>query len=594
MGGRRGVPQRAVAIGVVAAAIAAFVAPTGAGADPSPIVEGSVQHDNVAAHGFVPGTTLTFELFAADGVTPMSAPIPHTADPGGNTMFFAFEHGQNLVPDQVVQVSSGAATKRVTLVPLAITNIDPAENTVAGTATAGTTVDVDANAPPSGGAHLADVADGSGNWSVDFDDAGPPFDVTFASFVNARVFETGVDADGDATVSGIGPRIIAASALDENISAHGFDPGTAITFELLHADGVTPLTAPIVRTADLGGNAQLNGFEHGQNLLPGHVVRVSGGSVTKTLTLIDVAITAIDPTENTVSGTTLPSRPVTVDANIAPVGGAHLETTSSGGGTWSVDFDDAVPPFDLTFGSALGVRVAETGPDADGDATTARSGPSLINVSVEQDNVSVNGFVPGSTLTFELLQSDGTTPLTTPIVRIADAGGNAFLNAFEHGQNLLPGHVVRVSGGPVTKELTLVDLAVTSVDADENTVAGTTAAGTPITVDAHQPPGGQFAHLETTAGDGGAWSVDFDDGDPCLRPHVRVQREHPRPRDRPRRRRRRHGDRGPTSDGGGLPRGRQRRRLRVRRGHDGHVRAARRGRGDAPDRADRPHHRPHR
>ena len=431
----------------------------------SPVtINGDLGNDNVNVSGF-PGSTagtLTINGGAATNFT---------TDPNGNAFPGRGQHGQDLVPANVLEVSVGAITKSLTLADLAVTGVDYVNNVVSGTAAAPGSVSVNVFGPT--GSFMNATATGATTWEANFG----AFDITFIHFVQAQIPEA--SGDGDATMFTKAPTNINADLPGNQVNVSGFPGSTAGTLTI---NGGTPTNF----TTNPSGHAFLGQQQHGRDLIPADVLDVSVGGVSKSLTLANLAVTTVNYVDNIVSGTA--DTPGAVQVNVFGPTGSSMNATATGATTWEADFD----AFDITFNHFVNAQIL----DADGDATTFGKGPSSINGDLGNDNVGIFGF-PGGTA--------GTLTINggTPIGFTTDPTGNAFLPP---AGDLVPGDVLEVTVGALTKSLTLQAVAITLVDPETETVTGTAAASS-ISLDIFGPGTGE--HVDAVPVTGGNWSHTF-------------------------------------------------------------------------------------
>jgi len=447
-------------------------------------VEGSPQNDFVRANGFAPGAALTFTI--SDGAATLFTG-DRTADAGGHYFLGPWEHGEDLLPGYEVAVTDGGTPAAVTLVDLAIADVDRVNELVTGTAPPGQLgIGVGVGGPSGGGGQTVD-ADAGGAWSADFSVV-PPFDLDLQTGAQARIS----DAEGDATVAESGPPSIHAALTWDGVNANGFQPNDMVDLTIRDAADVVLDSGS--KPTDGMGNAFFNrGLDHDVDLVPGMKVEVTDGSATKQLTLAALTIDTVDAGANTVSGDA-PDGFVDVHVNEPGQPGQFTQVEATGG-LWTASFSD--------FGAGASAH-ASVG-DLDGDRTGVDKGPSTIRASLNFDGVNANGFAPNGTATLTI--SDGSGELDTA-TKTADANGNAFFNRFQdHDVDLAPGLVVEVTDGTTTKDLTLVPLAITAVDPVANEVSGTATDGTVVDVHVNEPGGGN-AHEQATAA-GGVWTATF-------------------------------------------------------------------------------------
>lgn len=288
------------------------------------------------------------------------------------------------------------------------------------------------------------------------------------------------------------PTITAGLTFDD-VTGGGFAPGAQVMVTVYTSFGGTVLWSGTTPTSG-GGDFRLDGWMHGQDLVPGNVVQVTDGDAAKALTLRAVVVGAVDRAADTVSGFAPPGSLVHVDVSSPPFGGAVLDVAADGGGSWAADFTGT---YDITMATWASASVA----DVDGDRTRADRPPPQIQANLTFDNVNASGFSPDTDLSVTIGAYSGTAH--------SDARGNVWIDRGQHGQDLVPGMAVSVSDGTDTKTLTLAGLAVTTIDVGTDTVSGTAPAGAQVGVGVFTPPSGGGTGTGVTADGSGHWSADF-------------------------------------------------------------------------------------
>ena len=288
------------------------------------------------------------------------------------------------------------------------------------------------------------------------------------------------------------PTVTAGLTFNE-VTGSGFAPGAQVMVTVYTSFGGTVLWSGTTPTSG-GGDFRLEGWMHGQDLVPGNVVQVTDGDAAKALTLRAVAVGPVDRAADTVSGSAPPGSLVHVDVSSPPFGGTMLDVTADGGGSWTADFTGL---YDITMATWVSASVADT----DGDRTRSDRPPPQVQANLTFDNVNASGFAPDTDLAVTIGAYSGTAH--------SDAVGIVWIDRSQHGQDLVPGMTVSVSDGTDTKTLTLAALAVTSIDPGTDTVSGTAPAGAQVGVGVFTPPGGGGTGTGVTADGGGNWSADF-------------------------------------------------------------------------------------
>lgn len=167
-----------------------------------------------------------------DGTSPefTDSATTHEAGFDPNQTIAVFELGGtfDLIEGHDVTVTDGVTTKMLTIDLATITSINPAADTVSGTASPDASVGVDVAIPPMSGVHRHEIADSSGKWTADFsapgDEGGEDqtADIVFGQNLELNI---GVeDEDGDVSVI---HQPIAPATGDVNCSG-GVDPVDAL------------------------------------------------------------------------------------------------------------------------------------------------------------------------------------------------------------------------------------------------------------------------------------------------------------------------------------------------------------------------------
>jgi hypothetical protein len=219
-------------------------------------------------------------------------------------------------------------------------------------------------------------------------------------------------------------------------------------------------------------------------------VTVSDGTTTKTHTVTNLFVDAIDVTADTVSGRADPG----TDVDIWVHGDGNLTTIADGAGNWTADFSGMT---DLTYLSDGGSAQY----DADGDGTGVWWAAPRIQVAPDDDWVqSWNPWTPGATISLTIEDGSGVIYSDS---QTADSNGN-FHFALGGIFDLQRGHLVTVSDGTTTKTHTVMDLFVDGVDVTGDSVFGRAAAGTDVNVWVHGD-----GSVTATADGAGNWIAGF-------------------------------------------------------------------------------------
>ncbi|NWG07638.1 MAG: BMP family ABC transporter substrate-binding protein [Chloroflexi bacterium] len=443
------------------------------------------------------------------------------ADWDPNQTFVRFDLGAFILESgQLVSMSQGGTTKTHTVTNLTVTAVDPALDTVSGTAVPGSQVDVGHIYCDQNGCtgFRRVTADTNGNWIADFAHVGEDndeqdiIDIKVGTGSEARQ----CDEDGECTTYGwhVPNPSIGVRANDDRIEGWEWTLGSTITVSV--DDPVTPTSPDITRTAVVY-EASWNPGEYRfdvdlrniYDVKTGDTVTATDGTTTKTHTVTSLAFTDVNMDTDVVTGVAAAGSTVAIWAcdsfncyNYAP------DPVADGDGVWSVDF---TPIFDITYGT----WIDSSQNDEDGDGTFfGKNMPNpRINVRANDNNIEGQEWTLGSTVTVTV--DDPLTPVSPDITRTAvvyeaswNPGEYRFEIKLEGEFDIKASDIVTATDGTITKTHTVTSLAFTSIDVDTDVVTGTAQAGS--NVDIWACDNNNCYNGPTVTADGnGNWSVDF-------------------------------------------------------------------------------------
>jgi hypothetical protein len=377
----------------------------------------------------------------------------------------------DLAVGDLVSMTDGSTTKDVMIVNLAVTGVDPALDTVSGTADSGIDVQVWTH-------HGGDSVTVTGaTWVADFSGL---FDLVPGTGGVARHF----DGEGDATSAEwrvLDPRITVDAHTD---GAWGNDFLADMTITLTRGgDSCTT-------TSDEWGNFgfDLRNCPTPIDLAVGDLVSAADGTVAKDVTIVNLDITAVDPVLDTVTGTAGDGAEISVWVSDD---GTSVTAT---GPSWTADFNGL---FDLVPGTNGGAQVY----DAEGDATNADwyvPNP-RFKAGVDGDYLSGWDWLPNAAVDVTI---DGSAPYSYPTDEWGNFDGSVAFD-LEVGQHLV------ATDGVSTKDFVIRNLHVTDVDVDNDLVHGTSEPGDVVHVDAYDDYGVGSWRRVTADIVAGEWTADF-------------------------------------------------------------------------------------
>jgi len=464
-----------------------------------------VTNDQVWGDQWSPNGTVTLTI---DDSAPYTAPT----DEWGH--FHLNLGGQfDLYTGQMVTVSDGVTTKTQTVAHLTVTTVDPNVDTVSGTATPGSEVEVDVWG--SGPMRVTTAPDGS--WLADFGALG----VDIALGANGHAQQN--DADGDATRVDWQvphPRIgawlyeVPGPGLEDYIESDGWPVGVPVTLTIddpSNGPGVDYTETHIADPSLCCNPPAAVHFDLADvfPLQPGQIIQMSDGLITKELIVTYLAVTDVDLDTDIVYGEGEPGVELSVD--IWEDDGIGLVVTVDSRGTWVADYSGL---YNVRPGTSIAIH------DFDEDRDNTQIGYHIpnprFNVWPETDYFQAWEWQPNTCLVMSTWYPDLNGPGSTVWMCATDSSGNHETDLTGDLQDIVPGTVLTVTDGIYTKTLTVAPLTVTAVDPDTDTVSGVADPGSEVHV-GHVCDENGCAFRRVTADATGNWLADFsipgEDGD---------------------------------------------------------------------------------
>jgi basic membrane lipoprotein Med (substrate-binding protein (PBP1-ABC) superfamily)/fibronectin type 3 domain-containing protein len=502
---------------------------------PNPQISVRANGDGVEAYEFPLGSTVTLEI--NDPSTPADPDYSASQTVGGNPKDPSYSYAQfnlwgvfDIQPGFEVRMSQGATTKTLIVSPLAFTDIDLLVDTVRGSASPDTRIDIWVCPREGGGCTNRHVdANGSGDWLADFghegdeDDEHTTVDIRAGAWIDSQEY----DGDNDRTMFGqnVPYPQFSVRANSDNVEVYEFPQGSTVTLEI--NDPATPANPDYTDSQVVGGDAKNPDQTYASfnlygifDIQPGFEVDVSQGVTEKTLIVSPLAFSDIDLVLDTVTGSASPHARVDIWACPRGYGDClnrHVE--ADGSGNWVADFghkgdeDDEQNTFDIKRGTWIDSQQW----DDDSDRTMygesvpnpyievnpnsnwlhAREWPLGVEVTLTIDDPS-NGAGVDYTDTATMQQApwnpgdpnDIVADFTWPDIGVQ------------------PGFILTMSGDGVNKELVVPPLSVSEIDPLADTVAGFATPGVKLQVCANIPNNCITRWVDTDPTTG-AWTADF-------------------------------------------------------------------------------------
>jgi hypothetical protein len=238
-------------------------------------------------------------------------------------------------------------------------------------------------------------------------------------------------------------------------------------------------------------------------LEPGHIVTMTDGVTTEEHIVTSLTITEVDQAANTVSGTAEAGSEVVVRV-FEPEFAELVEVAN--GGTWTADFTEDVDIGPDAWGNAAQRDVAGNGTVVDWRGEYAP----IFDVRPVQNDLWGWDWQLGREITLTV---------EDPVSGIKHEHTQTFEPLFWHDPSgswilqiepefkLQAGQLVTMTDGVATKEHTVTDLTVTTVDVNADTVSGTATPGSEVEVGGTSQDA--WASRLVVAGADGRWTADF-------------------------------------------------------------------------------------
>ncbi len=291
--------------------------------DPHFIVE--AYNDFVHVYGWTGPSTISISI--DDPSTGAGVDYTKTetgpADTGFNINFW---DEYDVQTGHVVTVTDGTTTLTHTVRDVAITELDPEADRVAGTADPESTIDLNIGGPEPIPVPLTTTvtADTLGNWEAELS----PYDLLDGAWTSANR----IDANGNATSFTLNPTVT-VFVIEDNFHTWGWLPGIEIT--LIIDDPATGPDPDFTSTATSPTQGKGFFFEAGDafDVQRGHVVTVTDGTSTVIHVARDLYVVSANVATGEVVGTADPGAALQVEAQTES-GPVYQEVVADSSGNW--------------------------------------------------------------------------------------------------------------------------------------------------------------------------------------------------------------------------------------------------------------------
>ena len=262
------------------------------------------------------------------------------------------------------------------------------------------------------------------------------------------------------------------------------------------------------------------------NIEVGDVIEVSDGTIARAHTVIDLLITTVDYSSDTVDGFVDVNDPalqgVSVSVNNKLIDDHHpyrwldLDQIDPITGTWQADFSLAVPdgePWEEAYDIEPGDRLSAFARDDQWNATVYDDPMRRIEVSTNHNWISGHEWMPDSTVDIDI--ADGNSGYSVFDISTDKYGHFHYPLDWEEF-NVVAGDVVKVTQGDYSKSYTVTAMVVEEVNIANNTISGTTGVGESwviVEVDFYEEgaPHDQWPRRAVQSASDGSWEVNFTD-----------------------------------------------------------------------------------
>jgi hypothetical protein len=421
--------------------------------------------------------------------------------------YFHLELGGDcdIVVGDTVILSDGTTTRTHTVRNLGITSVDAADDTVAGTADPGETIYVWQHEP---GEQVAVIANDDGQWLADLTGF---YDIRPGSSGRSEIRD---EVDNGTAVDWYMPNPHFTVFPEwEFFDSYEWPDGGMVT--------ITVAGKPECEVTRESWGGFFNGnFGEGCDVQIGDTVTFTDGISTRTHTVRNLDVTSVDEAEDTVAGTADTGETIYVWQHEP---GEQVAVTADDDGQWLADLTGF---YDVRPGSEGRSEIR----DEAGNATAVdwRVPNPWFTAFLEGEIIEGWEWPLGAVVHMTI--DDPDTPEAADFSRDGtvvpapwDPNQPWLWIEFWDAYDMTPGDIVTLTDGLTERVHTVQELAITSVDPDENTASGTAAPGREVILWSWEDPEGR--RLTTSADDFGLWSADFDDAGFDLVPghHVRAE-----------------------------------------------------------------------
>ena len=414
-----------------------------------------------------------------------------TSDDGG---YFHIPRGEiSFEAGDTVTVYDGKKTKTHLVTELELDEVDRDQNTVTGTAKAGTEVTVGVSDWVEQIIHDEVEVDADGIWELDFS-----AEYGYEIHEGTWVFAWQLDDTGDRTYNYDPPASYFNVYPQYGIIVGQFwsvedDENIRVT---INDENDNEVASFVINSDEMG---HFYSWDNVVDIEPGYTVIVSddAAGIEKIHTVTSLSITDLNRADKTVSGSGDDDYPTEVRVVDDQGNSAYLEVPVSGG-SWDADFSGK----NVNFYGNIFIEAWQADEDRDTTADDKYIPFPIFTVDPTTATIAVHNWPVNTEL--DITVEDPAGPSWSGSV-VTDENGDYWLS-IEHEFTIDTGHTVTVTDGVTTKFHVVTALRIHEVDWENNTISGVAEPGTDVEVRIYDNP--NPVRIETADGNGN-WTADF-------------------------------------------------------------------------------------
>jgi hypothetical protein len=226
--------------------------------------------DMVVVYGFNAGYPLIFRFYESTSSIEPFYSLTMPTFGSGNYHLFGFQHKQDLVPGNVVEVIDGMSyvNKELEILNLIVDPPNYGSSEITGTGPEGEVVSVSVTDDESINFTKSKTVSPDGTWNVDFSEEDPQFKLSQNLYIEASIDEPidDLDGGGDRTrydISAVNPSMEAYYSID-SVSVYNYSPNAFVRLEV--NDGTDLLFGPVTAVTDGEGSTSIDLWRYGYDL----------------------------------------------------------------------------------------------------------------------------------------------------------------------------------------------------------------------------------------------------------------------------------------------------------------------------------------